>query len=436
MSNSHILSQYLSLNHGPYYSERIPSPIQRRKENLFGITNFQTLVRDKFSPDKIHTNKYFINEKSSSNIISSDNSLTSNDKTCIIMNKYQEIKNKHRVIYCENSESDDGLLKRSLQFIKKISKNNTHLEVLGNHLNSLALCERNLENKRREFKKLVYGLDDGQFEEQELKGDQILVSPGVVKYKYPVECSEGELNKAKDCLYGSKNKEVIIAVNNRSNIELSIGLVQCLRSQQWLNDELINFYFSMLQERNDRQVSKGLKLRVWLWNSFFYTKLTNNQNGGENGYCYKNVSRWTQRKKIDLFEYDLVLLPINVNNVHWTLGVVNFKLGYIQYIDSLGGKFQDHLGCRKMSAIFFQNMSRYIQDEYLDKKKQEFPGRLKHFTNFSEPVPQQNNGSDCGVFTCMFAECLSEGRSFDFDVAQIDRIREVMLVECIRNEIF
>ncbi|KAH8582918.1 ULP1 like chllamydin domain containing protease [Cryptosporidium sp. chipmunk genotype I] len=440
MSNSRILSQYISLNHGPYRSEKRMNLFDKREENFSGVTNFQIPIRERLLPDKIHSNKYFLEEKPRKDILSSSSGsdLALICKTSTIMNKYQEIKNKHRVLYCEKSgsDSDDGLLKRSLEFIKKISKSNNHLEALGSHLNSLALCERNLENKRKEFKKLVYGLDDGQFEEHESKGDdELFVSLGKIKYKYPIECSDEELNKARGYLNSSSNRGLIVAVNNKSNIELSIDLVQCLRSQQWLNDELINFYFSMLQERNDRQVSKGFKPKVWLWNSFFYTKLTSDQNE-ETGYCYKNVSRWTQRKKIDLFDYDIVLLPINVNNVHWTLGVVNFRLGYIQYIDSLGGSFQNHLGCTKMSAIFFQNMNRYIQDEYLDKKKEIFPGQLKHFTSFSEPVPQQNNGSDCGVFTCMFAECISEGRSFDFDITQIDRIREVMLVECIRNEIF
>ncbi|KAK9172665.1 ULP1 like chllamydin domain containing protease [Cryptosporidium meleagridis] len=441
MSNSRILSQYLSLNHGPYHTEGRTSLFDKRKENFSRILNFQTSVRESFSPDRMHLNKYFPEEKPRKDILTSilSDDLTPMRKKSTIVNKYQEIKSKHRVIYYEKSgsDSDDGLLKRSLQFIKKISKSNNHLEVLGSHLNSLALCERNLEDKRKEFKKLVYGLDDSQFEKQESKEkDELIVSHGVIKYKYPIECSDEELYRARSYLNSSGNREQIIAINYKSNIELTINLVQCLRSQQWLNDELINFYFSMLQERNDRQTSNGFKPKVWLWNSFFYTKLTGDQSNDETGYCYKNVSRWTQRKKIDLFNYDIVLLPINVNNVHWTLGVVNFKLGYIQYIDSLGGKFQDYLGCTKMSAVFFQNMNRYIQDEYFDKKKEKFTGQLKHFTKFSEPVPQQNNGSDCGVFTCMFAECISEGRPFDFDTTQIDKIREVMLVECIRNEIF
>lgn len=428
MSDRRLLSQYMTLNHGPYGSEEGLRGVQwGLGSRTRGVNAPNPSREDGLLLEKVRLCRHYTERASGS-----DREFAPACKPNVVTSKYLEMNKKHKVIYCQGSKSDDGLLKRSLEFIKRISRRNSHLEVLGSQLNSLAMCERNLENKRREFKKLVYGLDDGLSEESGRRG--VAAPLGITKYKYPVECSDAELSKARGYLTGSANRSLVVAVNKRSNIELSVDLVQCLNSQKWLNDELINFYFSMLQERNDLQVSKGLGLKVWLWNSFFYSKLTCDQSG-ETGYCYRNVSRWTQRKKIDLFDYDLVLLPINVNNVHWTLGVVNLRLGYVQYLDSLGGPFQDHLGCSRMSAVFFQNMNRYVQDEYMDKKKQTFPGKLRHFTSFSEPVPQQSNGSDCGVFACMFAECLSEGRSFDFDTSRIDRIREVMLVECIRNQI-
>lgn len=34
-------------------------------------------------------------------------------------------------------------------------------------------------------------------------------------------------------------------------------------------------------------------------------------------------------------------------------------------------------------------------------------------------VPQQTNGSDCGVFVCQFCECLADGRPLDFTQADI-----------------
>jgi sentrin-specific protease 1 len=44
-------------------------------------------------------------------------------------------------------------------------------------------------------------------------------------------------------------------------------------------------------------------------NSFFYTKLVNA------GYQYAGVRRWT--KKVDVFEHDVIIVPINISNAHW-----------------------------------------------------------------------------------------------------------------------
>jgi len=38
------------------------------------------------------------------------------------------------------------------------------------------------------------------------------------------------------------------------------------------------------------------------------------------------VRRWTKRDKVDLFERDLVIVPINCNQSHWTLALINVKV--------------------------------------------------------------------------------------------------------------
>jgi Ulp1 family protease len=56
---------------------------------------------------------------------------------------------------------------------------------------------------------------------------------------------------------------------------------------------VINFYFSLLDERNKRHQSEkkvGVK-RMHFFNSFFYTKLSEN-----NSYNYKNVSRYVSHR--------------------------------------------------------------------------------------------------------------------------------------------
>lgn len=65
---------------------------------------------------------------------------------------------------------------------------------------------------------------------------------------------------------------------------------------QWLNDEVINFYMSLLQERSNRETIKvdGVekkKREIHCFNSFFYTKLGDD-------YAKSRVGRWT--KKVSL----------------------------------------------------------------------------------------------------------------------------------------
>ncbi|KDO25887.1 hypothetical protein SPRG_08829 [Saprolegnia parasitica CBS 223.65] len=53
------------------------------------------------------------------------------------------------------------------------------------------------------------------------------------------------------------------------NVDITRALIQCLRPGQWLNDEIINFYFQMLAER-DVSVSAALGIRgSHFFNSFF-----------------------------------------------------------------------------------------------------------------------------------------------------------------------
>lgn len=52
-----------------------------------------------------------------------------------------------------------------------------------------------------------------------------------------------------------------------------------------------------------------------------------------------------------------------------------------------------------------------------------------------EGVPQQQNGSDCGVFTCKFAEYLSRDARLTFLQENMDYYRDRMVYEIIKNDL-
>ena len=49
---------------------------------------------------------------------------------------------------------------------------------------------------------------------------------------------------------------------------------------------------------------------------------------------YSAVRRWT--KKVDLFSYSLVLVPVHLG-MHWCLAAVDMDAKSITYFDSMGG---------------------------------------------------------------------------------------------------
>lgn len=80
-------------------------------------------------------------------------------------------------------------------------------------------------------------------------------------------------------------------------VDITRRTLQCLRPLQWLNDEVINFYIQLLDDRDKALVECGaLPTRSHFFNSFFYTKVS------ENGYNFANVRRWT-RKVRRVFAY-------------------------------------------------------------------------------------------------------------------------------------
>ncbi|KAF9520526.1 hypothetical protein BS47DRAFT_1370365 [Hydnum rufescens UP504] len=190
--------------------------------------------------------------------------------------------------------------------------------------------------------------------------------------------------------------------------------IQRLRPAQWLNDEVINFYGAMITERAARQGrEQGDPLDVHYFNTFFYEKLVNP------GYEKARLNKWS--KKVDIFSKDVILIPINLGNSHWTCACINVRRKRIEYYDSLGTRRE----------VVYQRLREYLQRESLDKKKIDF--EFEDWEDyFSEATPQQENAYDCGVFVCQFMEAISRGEDaeeFAFDQRNMPYIRRRMLWE-------
>lgn len=187
--------------------------------------------------------------------------------------------------------------------------------------------------------------------------------------------------------------------------------IQTLNHLNWLNDEIINFYMNMLMERSKE---KGFP-SVHAFNTFFFTKL---KTAG-----YQAVKRWT--KKVDVFSVDILLVPIHLG-VHWCLAVVDFRKKSITYYDSMGGINNE--ACR----ILLQ----YLKQESVDKKRKELDTNgWQLFNKKSQEIPQQMNGSDCGMFACKYADCITKDRPINFTQQHMPYFRKRMVWEILHRKL-
>ncbi|KAK4467944.1 hypothetical protein MN116_008550, partial [Schistosoma mekongi] len=189
-----------------------------------------------------------------------------------------------------------------------------------------------------------------------------------------------------------------------------------LTGTNWLSDMVINFYLQLLQHRSQRQTNLP---RIAVLSTFFYAKLTATTGGG-----YSGVRRWT--RQLQLFDQDIVLIPIHDRGMHWCLSCVDLRAKSITYYDSMGS---GNMKCLKQ-------LMDYLKNESLDKRNIELPDPDSwKFVNTEDTVPQQYNGSDCGVFLCTFSEFLSRGASFTFSQDDMPGIRKRMIYEILTQQL-
>ena len=173
-------------------------------------------------------------------------------------------------------------------------------------------------------------------------------------------------------------------------------------TSSWLSDELINFYMQLLSMRDQETAASNPRhIRNHFFNSFLMATLRPNRGA----YEYKRVQRWT--KTFDLFSLNKVFIPINIDDTHWTLAVIDMTNKVIRYYDSSGGAGREYLG----------KLLDYVKDEWTHKKRTSPPAWMSEWRLIegSQSTPQQHNSYDCGVFVLCSADLLAQDLPLLFD---------------------
>lgn len=189
----------------------------------------------------------------------------------------------------------------------------------------------------------------------------------------------------------------------RSDLETLLGL-------NWLNDAIINVYLNLIVNRSKEKPSLP---KVYAFNTFFLTRYI------EMGYSA--VRRWTRRD--DIFAHDILLVPVHLG-MHWCMAIVDLRVKQIKYMDSMGGRNDECLG----------TLLDYLAQELEDKKKSQLNFDEWQLSNIQN-LPQQQNGSDCGMFALKYADYGAQDAEINFSQSDMPYFRRRMMFEILQSAI-
>lgn len=282
--------------------------------------------------------------------------------------------------------------------------------------------------------------------------------------------------------------QLLVLLEGENSLQLTRRDLRTLRGSAWLNDEarparhwhrvrrtlafsraapprapqVVNFYLHLAVQRASEppaarskrgaRLSTTPPLRTHVFSSHFFEKLA----CGREGYDFAAVRRWTKavvraRARItpvsfrvcrhshshsiwpqDVFAYDLLLVPVNHDNSHWTLAAVWPASRRIEHYCSLGGSAGKHVA---------STLVRYLDNEGTDKSSPRAPppqapgGVSSRWSgvNVRAGVPRQLDGSACGVFVVAMAARLAAGRRPPFGLSQehVPALRMRIAADCL-----
>jgi Ulp1 family protease len=133
-------------------------------------------------------------------------------------------------------------------------------------------------------------------------------------------------------------------------------------------------------------------------------------------------------KQGGIFGLDHIVIPINIEGLHWVVVRVDVKGKSIYYYDSRHENGEAHV----------DNIFEYLKKEHQDKFGEPLPNpeTWKRFPVVSSLTPRQDGGVDCAVFVCMYVYCALLRIPFDeYSQADIPNIRRRMALAILQGKI-
>ena len=186
---------------------------------------------------------------------------------------------------------------------------------------------------------------------------------------------------------------------------------QSLLGRAYINDRIIDVYLRLIRERNDADPSLP---GIYVCSSHQFTRMITRGLGDT-----LNVYREDLRTK------ELILFPIHNDQIfHWSLIVVETSTKIVYYFDSIPRQ--------RIHSPAPRTIKKYMEKHY-ENRGEKVSFKIKR----REDAPIQENGYDCGVFVCQYAERIARRSSLNFSQKDLDLVgaREKMIQELLEGRI-
>lgn len=233
-----------------------------------------------------------------------------------------------------------------------------------------------------------------------------------------------EYNRIRQLFFGALPTNA--ALRHIASTVITVGMIWDLKTENTVNSDFIDSYLSMLNDRESKlhkqldckKTSRKPRNRNYFYSTMLLSQLT------ASTYNYENLLILEEQP--DLNDCDRLFIPMNVNQGHWVMVVVDLERKTIKCYDS---HYRDRNDALKV-------VKDWLVDGFKHGKLAVDPSNWKPEMEATQNVPQQgNNAYDCGIFAVLFADFLCDDLPLLFTLEDIPHFRRKMGCDILRGYI-
>jgi Ulp1 protease family, C-terminal catalytic domain len=193
---------------------------------------------------------------------------------------------------------------------------------------------------------------------------------------------------------------------------LTRGVLSCLKNGEWLRDDVLDAYMALLQERAFKDGRKFKFLPT-----HFYQVISTPDYSVRSGLQYM--------KEQDIFHWQYLFIPINVDGNHWVMVLVDLANKVMWSLDPLPTKSMS-----PQLAI----VARFLCD--LAQLRNQVPLQVQSWSRMPMTnIPTQKDGFNCGVYVLLYAELISRPAVLAIDPTTLADMRNRIAVDLVSKHI-